>query len=297
MRTRYDQFSKQLLREALAPSGNLETDTEVSPDAQRIDVWYVPHPEATHAARRSAFGLLSTLAQTACLLEPFHQPPDVYELLSCLRKHLGHRHAQQRRGAEPEPWLWILSSGSPHSAMRALEFRRSRALPRGVYVAAPALRCGLVVISSLPERRDTLLLRLMGGRRVFRRAIVELDRLREDAPERRVAMPALLRLMSEIPADPVLRTADDAEFLMSTEDIVETWKQKAIAEGIEKGTVRGLVQGLVELYGARFGSVPEEVRALLDRVTDDRLLRAWFERFASASPIEIMDLLRSNAPR
>jgi len=55
------------------------------------------------------------------------------------------------------------------------------------------------------------------------------------------------------------------------------------------------VQGLTELCGARLGPVPEEIRTLLGRTTDERLLRAWFELFASASSTEILVALRSSA--
>ena len=51
MRSRFDQFAKHMLREALAPAGLVETDAEVSPDAQRVDVWFVPDP-AKHRDRQ-----------------------------------------------------------------------------------------------------------------------------------------------------------------------------------------------------------------------------------------------------
>ncbi len=44
MRSRFDQFAKQMIREGFAPGGAVETDAEVSPDARRIDVWFTPNP-------------------------------------------------------------------------------------------------------------------------------------------------------------------------------------------------------------------------------------------------------------
>jgi hypothetical protein len=44
----------------------------------------------------------------------------------------------------------------------------------------------------------------------------------------------------EIPTDPAQRTDDDQELLMQTEDIVETWRQEAIQEGIQQRECSGL---------------------------------------------------------
>ena len=102
MRTVYDQFAKQLLRDGLAGSGSVETDAEVSSDPQRVDVSYVPDPEPASAALRSALGLISRLVEAACQPEPFHQTPDADELLACRRKHLAFRHAW-RLGRKKRP--------------------------------------------------------------------------------------------------------------------------------------------------------------------------------------------------
>lgn len=39
MRTRYDQFGKQMVRAAFEVRGSLETDAEVPADPRRIDLW------------------------------------------------------------------------------------------------------------------------------------------------------------------------------------------------------------------------------------------------------------------
>jgi flagellar biosynthesis/type III secretory pathway protein FliH len=99
-------------------------------------------------------------------------------------------------------------------------------------------------VSELPTARDTLLLRLLGAGSVLKQAIAELEALPADAPERVLALPILVRLRLAVPIDPAKQTNDDQEFLMTTQDIVETWRQEAIQEGIKQGLERGVQQGL-----------------------------------------------------
>ena len=48
MRTRFDQFGKQMVRDALEDRCSVETDAEVPADTRRIDLWVTPG----EAARR-----------------------------------------------------------------------------------------------------------------------------------------------------------------------------------------------------------------------------------------------------
>jgi hypothetical protein len=48
VRTRFDQFGKQMVRAVLETRGPIETDAEVPADTRRIDLWFMPDP-----ARRS----------------------------------------------------------------------------------------------------------------------------------------------------------------------------------------------------------------------------------------------------
>jgi hypothetical protein len=81
------------------------------------------------------------------------------------------------------------------------------------------------------------------------------------------------RVRLEIPTDPAKRTSDDQEFLMNTQDIVETWRREAVREGIE----RGLARSLIDVYEARFGAMPEEIRAVIEDTHDEPTLRAWLK--------------------
>jgi hypothetical protein len=78
----------------------------------------------------------------------------------------------------------------------------------------------------------------MGAGRVLKRAITELRALSEDAPERCLALPVLVRLRFEIPQDPAKQTSDDREFLMSTQNAMEMWERRVREEGIRLGEDR-----------------------------------------------------------
>ena len=53
MRTRFDQFGKQMVREALEGRCSVEPDAEVPAETRRIDLWVTP-PEAGARAADSA---------------------------------------------------------------------------------------------------------------------------------------------------------------------------------------------------------------------------------------------------
>jgi flagellar biosynthesis/type III secretory pathway protein FliH len=133
--------------------------------------------------------------------------------------------------------------------------------PRGIYESLPLQYTRLVVVSELSVARDTLLVRLLGAGSVLKQAIAELQALPAEAPERRLALPVLLRLRLTVPTDPAQQTSDDQEFLMNTQDIIETWRREAIQEGVEQGLEQGVKQGLEQ--GVKQGLEQGERKVLL----------------------------------
>ena len=73
MRTRYDQFGKQMVRTALATRGPVETDAEVPADTRRIDLWFTPDP--TREPVPDHLGLLGRITAGPSTLEFFHNTP------------------------------------------------------------------------------------------------------------------------------------------------------------------------------------------------------------------------------
>lgn len=125
----------------------------------------------------------------------------------------------------------MISSGRPKGGIEGLRLHPLEDWPPGIYEGPPLLWTRLVVVSELPVRPDTLLVRLLGAGQVLKQAITELKSLQAQDPVRSLALPLLVRLRLEIPADPAQRTDDDQEFFMQTQDIVETWRQEAIKQG------------------------------------------------------------------
>lgn len=72
-RISHDQFAKLYLAELLAPLGAVEVGREVPGEVQLADVWFIPGEVAS--AERQILGLLSKMASSPCLLEPFRNSP------------------------------------------------------------------------------------------------------------------------------------------------------------------------------------------------------------------------------
>jgi hypothetical protein len=168
--------------------------------------------------------------------------------------------------------------------------------PPGIYEGPPLLWTRLVVVNELPVTRETLLVRLLGAGAVLKQAIAELKELQAEAPERTLALPILLRLRLTVPSDPAKQTTDDQEFLMDTQDIVETWRREAIQEGVQEGVKQGIKQGvahsLVEVYEARFGAMPEDLRTVVEDTDDEATLVAWLRLAGTRSADEIAAAIR-----
>lgn len=143
--------------------------------------------------------------------------------------------------------------------------------------------------------RDTLLLRLMGAGPVLARAIADLKRLQPTEPEPTLALPVLLRLRLEIPADPMNRSQEDEEFAVTTQDIVETYLEQTRQQGIERGRERGLAEAVLRLYEKRFGAPPPEIVAIIQSTHDPDQLLAWMDVVDEGSVEEVRSALRGHA--
>ena len=297
MRTRYDQFGKQLVRTALEACGPIETDAEVpAGDTRKIDLWFAPDPVREPVP--DYLGLLRRILDGASTLEFFHNTPNGEVLAACLIKHGEFRRfLSQRKTPPPVPTQWVISSGRPDDGIAGLWLRPMTGWPTGLYAGPPLLWTRLVVVNELPVVRDTLLVRLLGADSVFKQAIAELKALQAEAPERMLALPILLRLRLTVPSDPVKQTSDDQEFLMDTQDIVETWHREAVQEGVkqgrEEGREEGFARSLVTVYEARFGTMPEDLRAMVQDVDDEATLIGWLQLVGTRSADEIATAIRS----
>lgn len=84
---------------------------------------------------------------------------------------------------------------------------------------------------------------------------------------------------------------------MDTQDIVETWRHEAIQEGVKQGLEQGVKQGvahsLVEVYEARFGAMPEDLRAAVEDIDDEATLVSWLRLVGTRSADEIAGVIRA----
>src|SRR6185436_979325 len=116
MRTRFDQFGKQMVRTALEACGPVETDAEVPADTRRIDLWFMPDPAREPVPDH--LGLLGRITAGPSTLELFHCTPRGDELAACLIKHGQFRHfLSLREVSPPVPIQWVISSGRPDSGI------------------------------------------------------------------------------------------------------------------------------------------------------------------------------------
>jgi hypothetical protein len=286
-RTPFDRFGKQMVRDALEGRCSVETDAEVPADPRRIDLWVTPHEAG--ASLPDYLGLLGRITSRSVTLEFFHKTPSGEDLHVCLIKHGEFRHFLSRRKTlPPVPVHWVISSGRPDAGIDGLGFRPMTGWPSGIYDSPPLHCTRLVVVSELPVTRDTLLVRLLGGGSVLKLAIAELQALPEDAPERRLALPVLLRLRLTVPTDPAQQTSDDQEFLMNTQDIVETWRREAIEEGVKQGLELGIERErklLLRLLWRRFGAdVDDEIERRVAAAPPEKI-EVWAERVLSAATL------------
>jgi hypothetical protein len=90
-RTRFDQFSKQMVRDALAGRGSVETDAEVPAETRRIDLWFTT--DETDEPFRDHLGLLGRITAVSGVsgtFEFFHNTPSGDDLTMCLLCRVRH---------------------------------------------------------------------------------------------------------------------------------------------------------------------------------------------------------------
>ena len=293
---RFDQLGKNILRDFFGLLADAQTEVEVPPgDAQRIDLWLVPDPVRLKAHPEIPAGLLRSMAEQPAMVELWSQSPDVTDFHACMRKRYQWHHTLERRAETslPLPTLWLVSAGRPEGLMRDFGLAPGQGAPEGLYVtAAPGLRVRLVVIAELPRARETLLLRLLGSARVRRVALRDLAGLPADAWERQVALPWLVRLSFEVPAE--MRTAlpvEEREFIMETREWFERFQaerlQQAVQQAEERGQLRGEIRSMARFCGKRLGRALSETEtaalaSLLARVGEDRVEQAVLSFSAEA---------------
>jgi hypothetical protein len=288
MHTRFDQFSKEMVRKAVEGRGVVEIEAEVRAEIRNVDLRFTP--DSSRPPVGDELGLLGRITEHPSTLEFFHNTPDPEQLRGCVIKHGDLINAVLRSpGLTPAPTLWIISSGRPDQGIEGLAFQPSTIWPCGIYEAPKLLCTCLVVVRELPATRDTLLVRLLGAGASFRRAISELRALPPDAPERRLALGLLLGLRLVMPADPAQQAHDEQECLVNLHEVYEDWHRKTLEEGRAQGVQQGLQQGertlLLRQLRRRFGSqLDDEIERRVEAASLEQI-EIWADRVLSATTL------------
>jgi hypothetical protein len=241
------------------------------------------------------------MTAVACIFEPFGQSPDELELHECLRKlftkqHQRIREAKKNKSPRPLlPRLWTIAPSLPPPLVTPFALARVEGWPQGILFGPEGYGLAWVSLRDLPRTRQTLLLRLMGGMGpAFRQAVEDLENLPQEAWEKDAAKEMLVARRKEFGQDPSGLRQEEQEFLMSTQELVQEWKEQLRKEGRKEARqelCESLRNGLLETYRARFGILPLGIEQAVQVAQDADKLTKWFPVFSTKSPEEIADIL------
>ena len=264
----HDQFAKDFLESLLAPLGQVQTSLKISGEVREMDVFFTPDPNLPPA---SDLGLLSQCAITAAVFEPYRSSVKVPQIRACMSKLFDlHSHLirEAKRQDRPEleddklPMLWILTPTLSAELLESLGAKLDlETWGEGVYLLAPALKTGIIVIHQLPKTPATIWFRLMGKGRVQERAIAEVVALPADDPYRQNALDLLGNLKVILEARATIEP-EEQELIMQLSPLYLEKIQAAELVGEERGRQIG------EERGRHDGESELVLRLLKKRVGD-----------------------------
>jgi len=276
-RTNHDQFAKQFLTELLTPFGSASPGYEIASEVRQVDLWFTPSEVTTD----QSLGLLSQMASTPCLFEPFRNSPSRMEVRTCLLKLFELqteflRQSRRERAASATnarlkeddlPRLWILSPSASPALLAG--FGATPQLANwsvGVYFLANDLRAALVAINQLPQTEETLWLRILGKGPTQQRAVNELLAYRGHPLSESVL--ELLANWRITLAKRQTLDRDDEELLMNLSPAYLRWREETLQQGEQKGKQEGRQEERREvvenLLKVRFGELDEELSSLIE---------------------------------
>jgi hypothetical protein len=192
---------------------------------------------------------------------------------------------------EAERNVVVISPGRPETVLDAYGCRDVRP---GVYHAVWGLVLRVVVLAELPRTRETLVLRMLGAKRLLQEALADLAALPDDAWEKTLAAPLLLHFKLGT-GDPATDPEDDmsAEIQAWFQDYKQKLRAEANTEGREEGRKNGIKEGhrtlLLRLLHARFGKLPEAAVARIE-AADIADLERWGVRVLGAGTLaDVLD--------
>ncbi|MBW4478580.1 MAG: hypothetical protein KME54_17395 [Tolypothrix brevis GSE-NOS-MK-07-07A] len=294
-RNPFDQFSKQFFEEFLTPLGQVRINYEIPGEAKFVDIWFIPSPSKTTVPED--LGLLSRIAQTPCLLEPYRKQPTNREIRSCLYK-LYHLEAETQREAKREeekisdqqlPQLWIITTSCSERLLEDLNVTQDETWGEGIYFLGKILLTRIIVIDRLNRTPDTLWLRILGKGLTQKQAVEEVIALPAQDSKRNQILRLLYSWKISIEVGTQI-DLEDTEVIMNLSQAYLEWEEqtqlrgieqgieqgieRGIEQGIERGIERGIEQGIEQerrqllenLLTARFGEVDSQLAAMIPAI-------------------------------
>ena len=190
--------------------------------------------------------------------------------------------AESAQEAVSFPALVVIGLGRPETVLEAYGCNPVRS---GVYHAVWGLVLRVIVLAELPRTRETLLLRLLGAKRLLREALADLAALPDDAWEKTIATPLLVhfRLGDEH------ATNQENDVSAEIQAWFEDYQQKLRNEAIKEGRNEGVRDVLLRQLRVRFGELPAATVARIE-AADMADLERWSERVLGAQTLaEVLD--------
>lgn len=173
--------------------------------------------------------------------------------------------------------MWLVVTNRPKAVLKELLAEPLEGWPNGFYrTKVPALPLHIVTVRELPRERSTLVLRLMGAKKVLRDALEDLGTLPEGAWERTSAAGAVDVLHSLSSKASQLKDPDEKAIVMNATSLYEQIK--------EAGREEGRKALLLRMLGRRFGELPRAVVARVE-AADSAQLDRWGERLVKATTL------------
>jgi hypothetical protein len=256
----FDQFAKEFLQDLLTPLGVVERSFEVPGEPKYVDVWFQPAMPPVNLSNPPT--LLERIATTACLFEPFRNPPTRHEIRRCVMKLLWIQDYEHRKDEtladEQLPVLWVLASSVSEPILQDGKAEVKDDWIPGIYFCGNLFKTVLVSINHLPETKETLWLRVLGRDATQERAINEVLALSPNDPQRSRILQMLASWKVRIDMIQPLDDPEDEKLLMPLSQVFLDWERKT-QEQAERKVVEALLK-------ARFGELDEQLAAIAPKL-------------------------------
>ncbi len=276
-RIRFDQLAKQYLEDFLEPLGTIQRNLEVPGEPKFVDLWFTP----TAPTLAIDIGLLSRIATTACLLEPFRNAPTRQEIRSCLLKLLWLQE-DQRRTMERErrkqseqdlTKLWVLAATISQPVVTEFGGALQADWGDGVYHLPTAHKTAIVAIDQLPLTPETLWLRILGRDQVQQQAIAELLALPRSDQRRDRVLQLLINWRVTIELSELRDDNEEGTLMVALSQAYLEWEQARIQQGLQQGLQQGIQQGVE--HGIQQGIERERSLILRQLIRKIEALPGW----------------------